>query len=71
MGQIDFNMVEGCGECNRVIFRYGEICFIGCFEGTYEEAKEAIGEKYNQPEYIKYKDEYLTKLNMLFVIMVT
>jgi len=58
----DFNMVTGCGDSDRVIMRYKDICRIGCFSGTREEAIKAIEIKYKGLA----KDTYIAKINELF-----
>jgi len=57
-----YNIVTGCGTYNRVVIRYGDICHIGCWKGTKEEAIEAISEKYIG----KAKDKYIDKIEQLF-----
>lgn len=60
----DFNIVVGCGKHNRIIYRYKDICYIGCFKGTYNECKDAISEKYNEDaltSYISKLDKAYTK----------
>jgi len=58
----DFNMVTGCGGEDRVVIRYKDTCYIGCFTGTREEAIRAIGNKYKDDG----KDVYITKINELY-----
>ena len=58
----DFNMVTGCGDHDRVVTRYGDICYIGCFKGAREEAIEAIKDKYRGSA----KDAYISKINELY-----
>jgi len=58
----DFNMVTGCGDRDRVIARYKNKCYIGCFTGTKEEAIKAIKNKYRGSA----RDAYITKINELY-----
>ena len=42
-----------CGEHNRVIQRVGDVYYIGCFRGNYDEAYNAIFAKYGEGNYIE------------------
>ena len=55
----DFKFVKNCGDLGRTIFEIKGVVHIGCFEGTYEEAEEAILDKYEDPT------DYLDKLELL------
>jgi len=50
----DFNVITECGEYQRTIYRYYNICYIGCFIGNYDEIIEAIHKKYEGVECIAY-----------------
>jgi len=62
MNKPDFNIVTDCGSKKRTIYRYNTTCYIGCFEGTYDEAISAISKKY---EYYS-RDSYIKKIDMLY-----
>ena len=62
MDKIGFNMVIGCGEYHRTIFRYDNICHISCFKGNKEEVINAIGDKYKG----RAKDIYIAKIEELY-----
>jgi len=57
----NFNIVTECGNGNRVIFRYNDMCYIGCSTYTYDSAKETISNKYSGD-----RDAYIAKLDLLY-----
>ena len=57
-----FNIVTGCGDEDRAVIRYKDICYIGCFEGTREEAIKAIEDEHTGNS----KDAYIAKINELY-----
>ena len=61
------NSVFYCGKHNRCIYiseSHPELIHIGCFEGTKQEAIEAITKRYYGTE----RDEYISKVNKCFNI---
>lgn len=59
MRYVDYMEVYDCGQYDRKVIYCDGIYQIGCFEGTYEEAKLSILKKYEEPE----AEAYLAKLN--------
>ena len=62
MKEKNFNMVTNCGDYARTIYRYKDICYIGCFSGNKYKAVSAIIKKYG----IIGSMPYLKKLFKLF-----
>jgi len=62
MEKPDFNVVTECGDLKRTIYRYDDMCYIGCFEGTYNETIAAIEKKYSGID----RDVYIGKIDKLY-----
>jgi len=62
MKKTDFNMVTECGNHKRIIYKYKDNCYIGCFKGTRNDAVIAICNKYTGT----CRDEYIDKIKELY-----
>ena len=62
MPKLITNEVKGCGNINRTIYRVDDICKIGCFTGTREEAEKRIRNEYEGDN----RKTYLAKIAELF-----
>jgi len=60
--QVDFNIVTGCGDSDRTIARYEDICYIGCFTGAKSEAIKVIKSEYKGKD----RDTYIAKIEELY-----
>ncbi|RKX25339.1 MAG: hypothetical protein DRP47_09960, partial [Candidatus Zixiibacteriota bacterium] len=67
MDKLNFNIVTGCGDEDRVAYRYRDICYVGCFNGTRSEVIEAIKKKYDNIA----KKAYISKINELYDTNIT
>ena len=67
MDKLDFNMVTGCGDEDRIVLRYKDTCYIGCFEGSKKETIEAINNKYSGGT----KRAYIAKVEELYAKDIT
>jgi ankyrin repeat protein len=62
MDKLDFNITIDCCHGNSVVIRHRDVCYIGYFKGSKEEAIRVITKKYTG----EVRDTYIAKLKELY-----